>query len=270
MHVISLLFHDVYDVDPRESGFASHAADRYKLSVDAFEGQLQGLADARHDKPWLATDFVERGGERTALPALHAFLITVDDGGVSYYTHLADRLEALGWRGHCFVSTNAIGTRGFLDASQIRELDARGHMIGSHAASHPERFSACSIDRMRQEWAGSRHVLEDLLGHEVTTASVPGGYYSRQVARAARDAGLGVLFTSEPETSIQHEDGCLVAGRFTIRRGHPPNTARRLVLPAPWARYAAWTTWNAKALVKPILGPAYVRMSHFVLNGNHG
>ena len=67
------------------------------------------------------------------------FLITVDDGGVSYYTVVADRLERLGWRGHCFVTTDMIGQRGFLTRRQIRELDGRGHIIGSHSASHPTR-----------------------------------------------------------------------------------------------------------------------------------
>src|ERR1044071_9613482 len=130
MRTVSLLFHDVYAKDPRESGFASEAADRYKLSVTAFDAHLAAIASVP-DVP---------------------FLITLDDGGVSYHTVLADRLEARGGRGHCFVSTNQIGTRGFLDAAQIRELDARGHVIGSHSASHPSRFSACRPEQMREEW----------------------------------------------------------------------------------------------------------------------
>ena len=44
MRVVSLLFHDVYASDPRESGFCSPAADRYKLSVRDFVAQLDGLA----------------------------------------------------------------------------------------------------------------------------------------------------------------------------------------------------------------------------------
>lgn len=266
MHAVSLLFHDVYAADPRESGFASDAADRYKLSVQAFDAQLEGLAGVRRDAPLLATEIA---GQASGYPAgPNPFLITVDDGGVSYYTMLADRLEALGWRGHCFVSTDEIGSHGFLDAAQIRELDARGHVIGSHSASHPSRFSACSVDRMRQEWSRSRQVLEDLLGHEVTVASVPGGYYSKTVAHAARDAGLRVLFTSEPITSIDDEQGCTVIGRFTIRRGDGPDTARRLVLSAPWTRWGAWATWNAKGLIKPLLGPAYMRLADVVLGGS--
>src|SRR6267142_2488563 len=123
MNVVSLLFHDVYASDPAESGFRSPAADRYKLLIPDFEAQLDGLI--RIPDP----------GSR--FPAL----ITFDDGGESYYTAAADRLEACGRRGHCFVTTDFIGQRGFLTAAQIRELDARGHLIGSHSASHPARFS---------------------------------------------------------------------------------------------------------------------------------
>jgi peptidoglycan/xylan/chitin deacetylase (PgdA/CDA1 family) len=239
---LALLFHDVYAKDPRESGFASSAADRYKLPLSVFDAHLAAIA---------------------SVPGA-PFLITVDDGGVSFYTMLADRLEAHGWRGYCFVSTDQIGTHGFLDASQIRELDRRGHLIGSHSASHPTRFSACTPEHMQQEWTVSRQVLEDLLGHEITLASVPGGYYSKAVARAAVQAGLRLLFNSEPVTTIRKEDDCVVAGRFTIRRGDAPDTSRRLLLPSPWTRWEAWAMWNAKGLVKPILGPAYMRVADLV------
>ena len=268
MHTVSLLFHDVYADSPRESGFQSDAADRYKLPVRDFEAQLAALAAAARNPPALATDLIPPGPFRPGRGhAERPLLLTVDDGGVSYYTLLADRLEALGWRGHCFVSTDAIGRRGFLDAAQIRELDARGHVIGSHSASHPRRFSACSLDDMRQEWVGSRRALEDLLGHEVIAASVPGGYYSRTVARTARDAGLRVLFTSEPTTAMRDERGIVVIGRFAIRRGHPADTARRLVLPPPWTRYSAWASWNAKGVVKPLLGPSYMRVADWIVGG---
>ena len=241
MRAVSLLFHDVYERTPEESGFPSHAAHRYKLPLSDFEAQLAGIADA---------------------PA--PFGLTFDDGGVSYYTTAADRLERHGWRGHCFVTTGMIGTRGFLDARQIRELDARGHTIGSHSETHPRRFSALTADQMRDEWTRSRQALEDVLGHEVEVASVPGGYFSKAVARAARDAGIRVLYTSEPVTSVTQVTGCRVLGRFTIRSGDSPDTARLLVLGAGWARSRAWLDWNAKGLVKPVLGPAYIRFTDWL------
>jgi len=245
MPAVSLLFHDVYASDPHESGFRSPAADRYKLSVGAFEAQLSGVAELR-------------------LPAV----ITVDDGGISFYTAAADRLEALGFRAYCFVSTDYIGGSGFLTAPQIRELDARGHIIGTHSASHPPRFSALTPPDMRREWIDSRQRLEDILGRSVTSGSVPGGYFSRAVAGAAAHAGLRTLFTSEPTTRSSILDGCHITGRFTIRRGHPPDMARRFASTAPWARCSAWIGWNAKALVKPLLGASYGRVADWILESN--
>ena len=258
MNVVSLLFHDVYASDPAESGFRSPAADRYKLSIPEFDAQLDGLIRiplARHSSK------SEGGDPGSRIPAV----ITFDDGGESYYTAAADRLEARGWRGHCFVTTDFIGQRGFLTAAQIRELDARGHLIGSHSASHPARFSTLTIDEMRREWTESRQALEHVLGRAVTAASVPGGYFSRAVANAAAECGFHVLFTSEPTSKTSSVNGCAVIGRFTIRRGHAPDMAQRFVMASPWTRCGAWMEWNAKAIVKPLLGPSYARIADRLL-----
>lgn len=256
MRAISLLFHDVFVDDPAESGFNSPAADRYKLSLADFDAQIEGIARVRFDAPVvrLKPDPTVR---LKADPTYTPFLITFDDGGVSYHTIVADRLEARGWRGHCFVSTDYIGKPGFLDAAQIRELDARGHAIGGHSASHPARLSACTFEQMVDEWRRCRQTLEDLLGHTVDTASVPGGYFSRAVGRAAREAGVRVLFTSEPVTAIDTDSDCAIVGRFVIRQGHAPDVSRRFVAAAPWTRSGSWLAWNAKGLVKPLLGASY-------------
>jgi peptidoglycan/xylan/chitin deacetylase (PgdA/CDA1 family) len=244
--MVSLLFHDVYLRNPGESGFSSPAADRYKLPVDRFEAQLEGLAQARQPMPHVAT---------------------FDDGGVSFYTIAADRLDALGWRGHCFVTTDCIGRPGFLNTRQIRELDERGHVIGSHSASHPERFRSRSRAMMLHEWRRSRDVLQDLLGHAVLTASLPGGSLSRDVVRSASDAGLRVLFTSEPVTSVHYERRCAVIGRFAIRHSSRTDLARRLVEPPPFARWQQWAIWNAKGALRPLLGSSYVRVADWLTAG---
>jgi peptidoglycan/xylan/chitin deacetylase (PgdA/CDA1 family) len=253
----SLLFHDVFVEDPSESGFSSAAADRYKLSLPEFDAQLQGLTDTEQAAPKQAAQLTAKAGAQ----------LTFDDGGLSFYTIVADRLEARGWRGHCFVSTDFIGRSGFLSAGQIRELDRRGHAIGTHSASHPVRFSALSGEDMRREWSKSRKVLEDLLGHAVTVGSVPGGYFSKRVARAATETGLHVLFNSEPTRTDDIVNGCTVSGRFVIRRGAATNLSRRLVQPAPWTRCTAWASWNAKALVKPLLGSSYPRVAQWIYGG---
>src|SRR5437868_6065133 len=107
MPLVSLLFHDVYRIDPRESGFCSPGADRYKLSTDRFAAQLDGVAAARDDSPILATDCSFAAAARE-----FPFVITVDDGGSSYRQSIADELELRGWRGHAFVSTDFVGRTG--------------------------------------------------------------------------------------------------------------------------------------------------------------
>jgi len=261
MRVVSLLFHDVFTDDPAESGFVSDAAHRYKLALPDFDTQLAGVCGVRTDPPVDARS-IECGSQThgDSMP----FLITVDDGGESYYTTIAERLDRRGWRGHCFVSTDFIGRRGFLDREQIRSLAGRGHVIGSHSASHPLRFSALSFTEMVSEWARSRQVLEDIVGSRVDVASVPGGYFSAAVARAAHEAGIRVLFTSEPVTRVVANGECLLIGRFTIRRGDRHDAARRYVSTA-LARSLAWASWNAKGLVKPLLGSSYIRLSDWLL-----
>ena len=243
MQPVSLLFHDVFAADPRESGFNSPAADRYKLPVAEFDRQL---------------------GESNALASAR---LTFDDGGVSFYAVIADKLEARGMRAYCFVTTDYIGAPGFLSAAQVRELDRRGHVIGTHSATHPTRFSALTHEEMLREWIVSRRRLEDVLGHAVTTGSVPGGYFSREVGWTAAESGLFLLFNSEPVRSVRAIETCAIAGRFTIRNGAPADRARRLVQGAPWARSKEWAAWNAKGLVKPLLGSSYPRVADWIYGG---
>jgi len=264
MRVVSLLFHDVYANEPSESGFISDAANRYKLTVDDFNTQLAGAHAVRSDLPILATRIMSRDNAHIRRGAA-AFAITVDDGGASYYTTIAEQLETRGWRGHCFITTDFIGSHGFLSSSQVRELDQRGHVIGVHSASHPARFSALPFHQIASEWTRSRATLEDILGRPVEVGSVPGGYYSPAVARAAYESGIRVLFTSEPVTTVAVKHGCVLVGRFTIRRGDPGDLARRLVSASSGARSMAWASWNAKGLVKPLLGRSYIRIADWLL-----
>ena len=257
-----VLLHDVYERDLSESGFSGPTADRYKLTMTEFEEQLAGLVRVRDDKPILALESSWAG--RGTMP----FAITVDDGGVSYYTTVAERLEALGWRGHCFVTTGFIGRPGFLKARHIRELHARGHLIGTHSVTHPHRFASCQWEEMVHEWKESRKVLQDILGDDVTVGSVPGGYFSRRVAQAADEAGLKAIFTSEPETRVRRVGECEVIGRFTLRAGCQPELSGRIANLRRTTLFREWAVWNAKKVLKCFLGSGYPRIAAWVVRVN--
>ncbi len=192
-------------------------------------------------------------------------VITFDDGGVSSHEYIAGMLENLGWCGHFFITTDWIGKDGFVDASQIRDLDRRGHLIGSHSCSHPPRMSYCTPQQLDREWKRSVAVLSDLLGKKVEIASVPGGYYSRNVATAAAAAGITTLFTSEPHTQAETVDGCTVMGRYTIQQGVKATTAAAIASGRILPRYQQLAYWNAKKLAKAAGGTSWLRMRKWLL-----
>lgn len=249
----ALLYHDVvpagrYDV----SGFRSPDADIYKLSVEEFQEHLAAIGEN------VPAPFVDAG--RLLAPSRdHPTLITFDDGGVSGTLYIADMLEARGWVGHFFITTDRIGTIGFMDERALRDLRGRGHVVGSHSMSHPARMSACTPEQLRVEWTGSVRRLSDVLGERVETASVPGGYYSRAVAAAGSRAGLRVLFNSEPVTRVREVDGCLVVGRFGVQQGVPASWAAAVVRGDRLPRAARFLHWNGKKVLKRLGGELWLR-----------
>jgi len=66
---------------------------------------------------------------------------------------------------------------------------------------------------------------------------------------------------------VRDAHGLQVIGRYTIREGDPAGLSARLAGPAAWARSTAWASWNAKGIVKPLLGPSYRRVADWVLAG---
>jgi peptidoglycan/xylan/chitin deacetylase (PgdA/CDA1 family) len=249
MRPISLLYHDVLSVDAPASGFPGADADAYKLDERNFKAHLESIAAAAGSRVQLIAT--------VASPGDRPIFLTFDDGGASIETPIARLLEAQGWRGHFFVVTHKIDAPGFLTAQQIRGLHRRGHHIGSHSHTHPCQFSKLSYGAMLDEWRESRRILADILGEPPFSVSVPGGFYSAEVARAAREAGHRLLFNSEPSSRIRYHHGLLIIGRYGIKRNTTAEMAQALARGdlAPRARQAL--IWNMKKPLKKASGTAW-------------
>lgn len=256
---IALMYHDVIGSGATApSGFEGAGAEIYKLDRDEFAAHLSGLRTAPATVD--GTGFTH-GDANGRWPVF----LTFDDGGVSADTEIAPLLEARGWRGLFFVTTDRIGTRGFLDAHEIRNLAARGHVIGSHSCSHPRRISDCTESELRHEWADSIDALAQIIGARVETASVPGGFYSRSVGQSAAGAGIRVLFTSEPTMRIRQVDGCLLVGRYGVWRGMAPETTGRIAAGERMPRWRQTAWWTIKKTAKSLPGDPYMRVRALLL-----
>ena len=243
MNLRALMYHDVVEGSP----------DIYSVSPNRFREHLEQIGRAVGRPPAPVDQLRDR-----------EWLITFDDGGASALV-AGEELARRSWRGHFFVATDLIGRPGYLDWDGVRAVAAMGHVIGSHSCSHPDRMAACTWDQLMDEWSGSAAILAQELGQPITTASVPGGLYSRSVGRAAAEAGFTSLFTSLPSQRLRSLDGCRLIGRYAVRSDTAADevAAAAAGQPLPWARQRA--AWRLRGAVKTIAGRRYESLRRTLL-----
>ncbi len=252
------MYHDVVaSGDEDASGFPGAAAAHYKLGTREFASHLAALADS---------GLLFGSVTATLAPNTASGLLTFDDGGASA-VGVAAALTWHGMLGHFFITTARIGQPGFVTAADLRTLHAAGHVVGSHSHTHPAEISRLASSALDAEWRSSVDCLRAVLGEPVIVASVPGGFYSPNVAQAAAAAGIRFLFTSEPTLRTHRVDGCLVLGRYTLWRGMTPSYARALALGANVVRQRQWLAWNLKKPLKRWARPAYQLVRRAWLDG---
>ncbi len=262
MKAVTLLYHDaVKDNNFDESGFPDQGANIYKLDVYDMENHFEAIAASNNNKPSTIYDFLSNPNQ-THIP----LFLTFDDGGVSAATYISKLLEGFGWSGHFFITASYIDTQTFVNSKQIQELKKKGHVVGSHSWSHPDRMSKCSWNELEKEWRKSIIKLSDIIGEQVSIASVPGGYFSNNVAKAASACGIRALFTSEPIKEVYYVDKCLVLGRYTLLRGMSPGVSGALASDdISFHQVKQYLLWNTKKVAKSIAGNHYLAIRKRIL-----
>lgn len=256
MKLAALMYHDVVGPDGVRGGFEGAGAAVYAVSIEEFERQMDGIERALGAPPLRADAPLPLGG---------GWMLTFDDGGSSAAL-AGSALARRGWPAHFFVVTEMVGRPGFLDWEGVRRLAAEGHVIGSHSHTHPERIGSLSPERLRDEWSRSVAMLSEAIGAAVTTASVPGGYYSEEVGRAAAEAGIATLFTSQPRRAVENLGETALVGRFAVRESTPTRVAVAAAAgkAGPWLRQR--TGWAARGAAKRVGGRHYVRLRRILLS----
>jgi peptidoglycan/xylan/chitin deacetylase (PgdA/CDA1 family) len=230
----AIMLHDVLadGQDPDESGFPGAAAAHYKIDQKVLE------VLARH-------------------PLAGSAELTFDDAGVSAVRVIAPILEEHGLRGTFLVPTSKIGSPGFVKAGDVERLAQRGHVIGTHSHTHPERMPDLSYECLLAEWRTSREILEQIVGQPVTTGSVPNGFTDDKVVESAAAAGIRVLYTSVPVARRRRHAGVELVGRFAVLRSHDGDRVAGLLAGRRAPRLRQQVRWYGLALPKRLLGPAY-------------
>lgn len=249
---ISFMYHDVFNSDVNESGFKNIGAIPYKLKSNDFEHQISLIAEFCESRQ------IEK----------NQVALTFDDGGESFHSIIAPVLEKYGFFGYFFITTEFIGSRGFMDSKQIIDLQQRGHIIGTHSHTHPKNIAELSITEIDIEWSKSVEILNKILSEKICTASIPGGFYSEKSRISLKKNGINMIFTSIPTHKIKQYQNQYIVGRYTIKKGTTYEDILRLLKNNSLSQFYEYSKWRGLAMIRSLLGNNYYLIREILLK-NH-
>ena len=162
-------------------------------------------------------------GEKAIPPK--SILITLDDGWKSVYTEAYPILKEFGYPFTIYLYKEYVdgGSRA-LTTEMIREMLAHGASLGSHSVTHPFPITLKSFRKkgadpydayLRLEMGESKRFLDAKFASKITTYAYPGGFFTEEMFKIAKEFGYLHLFTVLP-------------GK--VRRGLPDITLPRYII----------------------------------------
>lgn len=190
--------------------------------------------------------------------------VTFDDGHNSNYEHALPILQSRGLIARFFITAGWTGKRpGYMGWRELRALRESGQMIGAHGWSHT-LLTHCGQGEFDKELRGARLTLEDKLGTQVTTMSLPGGRYNRRVLAACREAGYTQIYTSVP--SAERTSKGFMVGRLNVRGDTSLEWIRNVLQPGSRALRSLERQYAIKEAAKRLLGDGLYEKLWTLLN----
>jgi len=124
-------------------------------------------------------------------------VLTFDDAYRDFYTTAAPILREFGFTATNYVPTQLVGSNGYMEWSEIQELESEGFEMGAHSQFHVD-ISKTTADRAKIEVLGSKADLESHLGHPVVDWAYPYGGVNVASAKLVADAGFWSATTTQP------------------------------------------------------------------------
>lgn len=130
-------------------------------------------------------------------------MLTFDDGYEDNYSVALRYLEMYGFTGWFMVSSDLVGTSGYMDLEQLKKLLSTGHVIGDHTATHHRMELGDTEQLLEYEIVESKEKLEGMLNTEITIFCWCGGeeeHYTKKAAKKIIEAGYtyGFMTNSYP------------------------------------------------------------------------
>ena len=230
---MTLMYHNVFRHQVFES--LSPSVTSYFVDEITFENQMRSLVNLADcvSLSAVANFYLNAASEGSRRHEQESGIrrpqvqITFDDGWLGTVDIAAPILERFGLCGTLFVTTDLIGRPHFVSQATLARLPSATLSVGSHGRSH-RLLSQLSENQIREELVSSKATLEDLLGREVASISIPGGAIDHRVRTIAAEAGYRLVFTSEVRPN-RRATSPLALGRVAIKQSTTMKDFRRFV-----------------------------------------
>src|SRR5271169_4263743 len=185
--IVFLMYHEL-ELEGRKLCQSEPGYVRYILRLESFSNQMAWIKASG----WRGLNV----GEALRYPAEPGVCITFDDGCETDLIAAAPVLREFGCNATFYLTAGFLGTPGYLNAHQVRELDEQGFQIGCHSMTHPY-LSDLTEPELEREVVGAKLQIEQIVGHAIEHFSCPGGRYDPRTLQMARQAGFATVANSE-------------------------------------------------------------------------
>lgn len=144
-------------------------------------------------------------------------VLTFDDGCETDALIAAPILAEFGFTATSYVVVSNLGRPGYLTAAQLRELADSGFEVGCHSMTHAY-LTDLQAPGLQVEILEAKERLEQKIGRRVDHFSCPGGRWSPEVARVAKEAHYHSVATSRVATNSRETNPFRLA-RLAVKRG---------------------------------------------------
>ena len=189
------------------------------VSEEAFSSQLALLVRGRFRV--LSLEEIAQCLDRGQPLPRRSVALTFDDGYEETHTIAWPLLKRLGFPATAFVTPAEVGLPGFATWDQIGQMASDGMSIGSHTMSH-SYLPLVRAERLSEELVGSKHVIEERIGHPVRFISYPVGGFTLQAQTIVKAAGYLAACTTNRAAPIAGMDRCALRRiKVTERDANP-------------------------------------------------
>lgn len=162
------------------------------LSAEKFAQQMLYLSDHGYEPLTLDNFFLIL--EKKKQPPLKPILLTFDDGYSDNYLTAMPILIKHGFPATLFMSPGSVGSAGYLNWQQVKEMKAANWDIQPHGMTHPHLPQLSAIEQ-EKEIIEARTQIETELGSKADIFCYPYGEFNQKTINILEKTGFRYAFT---------------------------------------------------------------------------